>query len=206
MNIRKIVPWLVMIMLCPVVGVWRGYTQNDHGETIILDERFEERKNEFPAYKTYNSLSDDLLKQIKEGGRWHLILAPTAKAKSDVVEGSARVVIETSGPQWYAVQWAYLPLEIRPEKIYRISFRARAERNVTTVFDVGCVGGDWWSYSGHKRFSIGNDWQEFGLQFATRKMDDDENARLEFNFGNESENIIFIDDIQVIEFDKKQSK
>lgn len=193
---------LLLVGLFLLVGNW-AICADDGGTAVLLDEKFD-RDRAVAPFKVYNYVSDSLLNQINEAGGWHLILGSSSDAKAWSAGGAVSLQIERSGSDWYAVQLCYLPLMIQPNKLYQVSFKARADREVFTTFDLGRVGADWRSYSNRLKFNITGEWQNYQLKFATNKIDYEENARLEFNFGDVQQNTIYFDDVKVTEEPKKK--
>lgn len=167
-------------------------------EERVVDETFD-RPGAIPAVATYEKVPAEIAARCAEGWRWHVIVEPGSAASGEVVDGAAALRIGRAGQHWYAVQLAYLPVTIRPSRAYRVTFRARAERAVTTTFDLSHVGEGWASYSGKQELELGPSWKDFELKFTTRARDADEGARLELNFGDETANTVWLDDVRVEE-------
>jgi hypothetical protein len=176
-----------------------GPVRAEEPGTIVVHDRFE-RPRPIPTVPAYQALTAELLSRVEAGGRWHVILnGPGSAASAEVADGAAVLRLLATGAQWYAVQFAYLPVKLRPSREYRVTVRARADRPVRTTFDLCAVEKDWYSFSGKTQLLLTAEWQELEVRFRTRSSEEDPAARLELNFGNVEPNVIRVAEVRVVE-------
>jgi hypothetical protein len=163
----------------------------------ILERGDFDEATDIPTLTTYNSLSPELATELREKGRWHLILfGDGADAQVLLENGAAHVHIEDGGRIWYSIQFCYLPLPLEADRVYTIRFDARADRPRTMVFEIAHVGDDWFSHSGRHIIRLGTEWNT--CEFNILAMRPEPQARFEFNLGNDPSDVYF-DNVTVIE-------
>jgi hypothetical protein len=170
--------------------------------TVLADERFEVPRP-IPALAQYEVLTDELLERLEQGGRWHLILDNQSDAEAEIAGGAAVLRITRAGLHWYSVQLAYLPIRLRPDKAYRVTFQAVADRPIVATFDLAHVGAGWHSYTGKREIEIEQAPKQYEVSFVTGSRDAEERARFEFNFGDEGRAVVRFDDVRVIEEERR---
>ena len=62
------------------------------------------------SYPAYNTLTEQLRKEIIRKGCWHMVLGPGGKAEAEIQNGVGTVRIADGGTEWYSVQFCFLPM------------------------------------------------------------------------------------------------
>ncbi|MFP4165303.1 MAG: cellulase family glycosylhydrolase [Chitinispirillaceae bacterium] len=125
-------------------------------------------------------------------------MASGAQAEGSVTDGEYVTDISSAGSEDWNVQFTQ-NVSLEQDKIYRISFKARAQSPRSIEINVGMDGDDYTSYMGATQVQLSTE-MDTHMQTFTMNSPSDADARVEFNSGSES-GTWYLDDVVLEEID-----
>jgi hypothetical protein len=105
------------------------------------------------------------------------------------VDNNLKVVITSGGTEGWHIQLVKNNVQLQAGKKYRITFKAKADINLTTTSYVGQSNSPWASYSGYNGISISDTFAVYTYVFDAASTDN--SARIVFDLGKSSANLTF---------------
>lgn len=124
---------------------------------------------------------------------WQFLLnvngAGSVEVLEDATKGKAvKATITNSGEEIYSLQLTQMPMYIRKDKQYKVTFDAKASANRSIMSKVNQFQKNWTNYSGEQTVNLTTEWQSYEYTFDMRSSTDN-NARVEFNLGLNTESV-----------------
>ncbi|MBN2617032.1 MAG: family 16 glycosylhydrolase [Spirochaetales bacterium] len=127
---------------------------------------------------------------------WTFINNEGGKGSAQVDNGEMYIEMSAPGNQTWANQLFQTDMNIRKGYTYRVSFKARAEKERTIMFKVGGLEDrGWTAYSGEQIIKITKDMKLHSFEFTMGEKTDVK-ARYEFNMGLDDSDM-WIDDVKL---------
>jgi endoglucanase len=123
---------------------------------------------------------------------WSLGTGGGASGSLAASDNKLVVSISNAGTEGWHVQLVKNNIRLEKDKMYRISFKARAEENRSATFYAGKASDPWNAYSGYNGVSIGTSEASFAFSFTMTNATDPA-ARLVFDLGKSTTNISVYD-------------
>ncbi len=121
-------------------------------------------------------------------GDWN-VYTNSASAVVQQVDNNLKVVITSGGTEGWHIQLVKNNVQLQAGKKYRITFKAKADINLTTTSYVGQSNSPWASYSGYNGISISDTFAVYTYVFDAASTDN--SARIVFDLGKSSTNLTF---------------
>jgi hypothetical protein len=122
----------------------------------------------------------ELLRGAAQGGVWNLERHEGADATMTEKNGSFTIKVKKVGSESWHVQFNQSRLSLKPNQIYTLSFRARANAKQKLSVSLGMAHDPWAGLGFDKDIGLDTKWQKFEFTFGGATQADD-NARLNFS-------------------------
>jgi len=127
---------------------------------------------------------------------WTFINNEGGVGSASIENGEMFININASGNQTWANQLFQTDMNVRKGYTYRVSFKARSEKNRSFMLKIGGLEDrGWTAYSGEKQINISKEMKEYSFDFKMEEKTDVK-ARYEFNMGLDDADI-WLDDIKL---------
>ncbi len=128
---------------------------------------------------------------------WELGQHNNAVCGGSVVDGAYKVAIKDGCVQEWSVQLCQKEIPFVKGKTYKVSVDAWSTGKRVFKFNVGMNGAPYTNYTGNKSFEIGKKKKTISYEFVM--SEDNKQARIEMNLGDEGELPVFIDNVSITE-------
>jgi len=132
---------------------------------------------------------------------WVLQNGGSASSSLSASEGKLNVSITNGGTESWHVQLIKRNIPLEKDKMYRISFKAKANESRSASFYAGRDSDPWDAYSGYNGISIPTTETAYSFTF-TMASPTDMNARLVFDFGTDTTGVsvteIKVDELSIL--------
>ncbi|MUT68359.1 carbohydrate binding domain-containing protein [Paenibacillus sp. NEAU-GSW1] len=134
---------------------------------------------------------------------WKFLLNEGGTAQIAVVDDenkgkAAKVSITNAGSQLYSVQLTQMPVYLQKGKKYKVTYDAKADAPITIMSKVNQFEKSWKNYSGEHYSDLTTDWASYEYTFDMLENTDN-NARFEFNLGNNAQTSAYFANVKLIE-------
>lgn len=115
---------------------------------------------------------------------WKFILLEGGSGSASIENGEMVITSNSAGSQEYSVQLVQPDIPAERGGVYHVTFEAMAEEEREMKVAVTAPEKAWIRYLEDTSLTMGTDWKEYEFEF-TMETENDANARLEFNMGNQ---------------------
>lgn len=164
-----------------LVSQWRAWIKQRYGTTDKL--RQEWNAEDVPLGK--EMLRDDDFADLSP---WQFQASASAEMKTEVINGASGRVLKVNGLKVGDVSWSlqfhHSGLDFEEDKIYTISFRARADRERPVALNARLDREPWGSVGLDERLTLDKEWRDHTFTFRC-KLASEQHGRVGLNLINE---------------------
>lgn len=121
---------------------------------------------------------------LEDAEGWQFLLFEGGSGSAVIENGEAVITSKSAGNQEYSVQLLQAKVPFEQGGVYRVSFEAMAEEEREMKVAVTAPDNAWIRYLEDTSLTMGPEWKTYEYEFPM-EHENDANARLEFNMGNQ---------------------
>lgn len=168
-----------------MVDYVRVYQKDSYDENVTKPEKAPVEFREPDSTGNYMINGDfSVAEEVNDQQDWQFLLAGKGAATAQIKDNTMRIETTDAGELDYSVQLVQDKLPLKQGGVYKISFEAKADENRSII--VGITGPDnsYVRYMQDTKQELTAENKTYTFEF-TMKGNDDANARLEYNLGNQ---------------------